>query len=295
MNRLRLTTQESSELRQVESGRYAFDFTIAVDRKCANCGYALRGHKVGEVCPECGRIIPPRDDVHFVWRHFVAFWLVAITVLGGYGCELTYQHSPATVSVSGYIRRDGTRVSSYHRRAPGVAARDRAVSNARWWIRAIIFVAWVGLIPVGVSIQGRIVPPPLKLQETPISRRSDSVRRPASSVSNRGRNRGRPPPGPDALWSLSRRDRDRIRVDQGTLPQDDVPLSQLSDWQRIADRLRALSDDEFRNFACMHCGWHPDERVTQRKREILIAAEGYRAQRDDAYCKYLASSLHATE
>lgn len=141
MKRCNLTARESSDLRMVQSGRYEFDFAVADDRKCVNCGYALRGHKVGQKCPECGRLIPPIDDAHAFWRYFMLFWLVAITIVGMRGCGMTYQRSAATVSVSGYVRSDGTRVSAYRRRAPGVAASDREVSDSRWWIRGLIFFA----------------------------------------------------------------------------------------------------------------------------------------------------------
>ena len=76
--------------------------------------------------------------VPFLWV-FVALWTI-----GAYqGCESTLVRSPATVSVRGYTRRDGTTVQAYHRRPPGVAAADNRQNARTSWIRLLIFVAWM--------------------------------------------------------------------------------------------------------------------------------------------------------
>lgn len=58
-------------------------------------------------------------------------------------CQSTITYSGATVSVRDYTRSDGTRVGSYSRRAPGVAAADRRMNDETMWMRWIIGFGWL--------------------------------------------------------------------------------------------------------------------------------------------------------
>lgn len=65
--------------------------------------------------------------------------------------------TPASVSVSGYTRRDGTYVRPYDRRPPGGAIHDRPYENAMFFY-SILMVMGGGLIiiPIGMMVRGRI-------------------------------------------------------------------------------------------------------------------------------------------
>jgi len=75
-------------------------------------------------------------------RNFFYVWACISTVVGLGSCAATYHHSHPTVNVGSYARSDGTYVSAYMRRAPGVAAADRYENNGRFWVRALIFIGW---------------------------------------------------------------------------------------------------------------------------------------------------------
>jgi len=169
MDPVKLTDRESWDLRRVKFGRCEFDMIVADDRKCRNCRYALRGHRIGEKCPECGRVIPPIDDPGFLQRHFVIIWFLAITVLGLYGCNMTYQHHSWPAAASLRIRVGGyaTRAATHRTLAPQSSAWALGVRQSRTWMRVLIFLAWVGLIFLGSKIQLRLTPPDLGLAEHP--------------------------------------------------------------------------------------------------------------------------------
>lgn len=82
------------------------------------------------------------------WRRVWLCSLVICTIAFIASCQATVQRSPSTVNVSGYFRRDGTYVSSYSRRGPGVAAADRWANAATIWLRVLMLGGW-GVAMVG--------------------------------------------------------------------------------------------------------------------------------------------------
>jgi hypothetical protein len=86
---------------------------------------------------------------------FIGLWTVGAYVWSEN--TLVNVHSPPTVSVRGYTRRDGSTVRPYNRRPPGVAAADErynAQANASTqWIRNLITAAWIsGTVGAGFAI-----------------------------------------------------------------------------------------------------------------------------------------------
>jgi hypothetical protein len=109
---------------------------------------------------------------------FIGLWSVA--AFAGCHASLTDRHSPATVSVRGYTRRDGTTVRPYNRRPPGVAAADSRFNGSEnegtEWIRNLILAVWAaGSLAAGFCIV--VIPKPRREGHLPslASRSSNSI------------------------------------------------------------------------------------------------------------------------
>jgi len=87
--------------------------------------------------------------------------LLLLLVIGYAGCQYAGSNfTPKTVSVRGYVRSDGARISAYHRRPPGSVAHDRPYGQ----LQIISFVAVSIALAVGCRpIYRFIAAPPLSL------------------------------------------------------------------------------------------------------------------------------------
>jgi hypothetical protein len=90
------------------------------------------------------------------WALSIALPLVGLSLF--VYCFLTYLEAggyltPASVSVSGYHRRDGTYVQPYHRRPPGGVPHDAPYETTRAYYQAGMFLGVVvSLVPLFPSV-----------------------------------------------------------------------------------------------------------------------------------------------
>lgn len=64
--------------------------------------------------------------------------------------------TPASVSVSGYTRRDGTYVRPYNRRPPGGAIHDRPYKDAMFLYSLLMLVGGgLVILPIGMMLRGK--------------------------------------------------------------------------------------------------------------------------------------------